>query len=161
MALTTKAPECTNKSLYEVLKLQGHEDTDICDDIWDWCSNLGYGSYDSFEEIDNHFGKDNIEGYYFKFILLCCLNIKVVKPQPQWYTVCKVSEFIDNNRKAFDKLMNEVNRDGFRPKDYDHFIEKDDKEELFYDVYMRTFENLIIGNYSDNDYKKLVKYLLK
>ena len=156
-----KAPGLEEKSLYEVLKLVSQEDTDICDDIWDWCSNLGYGGYDSFEEIDNHYGKDNPDGGYYKFILLCCLNIKVKKYQPKWYTVCYVSKFIDENRAAFDKFMNERNREGYRPKDFKGKIDIDDDEELFYEVYMQTFENLIIGNYCDSDYLELFNYLIQ
>ncbi len=160
MPLITTAPKLEGLSLYEVLRFANMEDTDICDDVWDWVCNLGHGGYESFEEIDKEYGKDNEEGYYFKFIFLCCLNIKCVKYQPKWYSVCNVSAFINDNREAFDKFMNEMNREGYRPKDYDEPLVWDDDDE-FYDVYMETFRNLVNGNYCDYQYKALVEYLLQ
>ena len=157
--MITKTPELNNPSLYEYLKMSSQEDCDICDEIFDWGVNLGYGGYNSFEEIDKDFNENPEQSGYYKFLLLCCLNIKVIKPQPKWYTICRVSQFIDENRKAFDRFMNEENWDDYCPKNYENKIEIDD--ELFYDIYLTTFENLCVGNYSDSNYVKLVNYLLK
>ena len=158
MSVTTQVPEMEHKSLYEVLRLGGWEDLDICDTIWDWGVNLGHGGYSSFEDID----KDNpMDPWYYKIILLFCLNIKVEKVQPKWYTVCHVAEFIDENREAFDKFMNEENREGYRPKDYPKHQNPTIDDELFYDIYLPTFESLVVGNYTDDDYKKLFEYLTK
>ena len=155
--LVTQAPKYEGLSLYEYLKLTGHEDCDIGDEIWDLGTNLGYGGYDSFEEIDKAF-KDPNDRWYFKLILLFCWNIKVVKPQPNWYTVCDVCGFIEANKEAWDQFLNEENREGYRPMDYKHL--DPNKDDGYFEVYMQSFEQLCIGNYSDRQYGKLFLLLL-
>ena len=147
--MITETPNLENKTLYEIFGMMDVEGFDICDDIWDW--GIYIGCPRTFKEC----GDD----YYEKCMLLFCLNIVCKKVQKDWYSICLVSKFIDENRDAFDKFMNEENREEYTPKYYDHKLEIEDPEEDFYDVYMGTMESLIAGNYSDRQYKKLYEYL--
>ena len=122
---------------------------DIADDIWDW------GNY--FETPRNF--KECKNDYYNLLMWHFANNIEIVKYQQDWYSICKVSEFIYKNIKAFNQFMNEENRDDYRPNEYEEIESVDDG--LMVDIYLPTFENLINGNYSDDDYKKLCEYLIK
>ena len=74
--------------------------------------------------------------------------------RPNWYSTCYISEYIKKNIVAFNRFMNEENDEKFQPQ---HYEEIDD--ETFYDLYLNTFENLVAGNYADEDYEKLLRYL--
>lgn len=148
-SMITKTPKLEYKSLYEVLMLTGHEDMDICDSVFDWGSNMG--CYKSFEDCND---------YYDKLMLLFCLNITCTKVNEKWYSCCDISRFISEHQDTFDKFMNEENREGYRPQDYSHKLDYE-KDEDFYDLYLNTFESLIIGNYAESDYQKLYEMLIK
>lgn len=134
--------------LIEFMEFSDNYGFDIADDIWDW------GNY--FETPRNF--KECENDYYNLLMWHFANNIEIVKYQEDWYSICKVSEFIYKNIKAFNKFMNEKNREGYRPNEYEEIESADD--ELMVDIYLPTFENLINGNYSDDDYKKLCEYLI-
>lgn len=136
-------------TLYETLRLKDFDGFDIADDIFDWGNYFECG--ESLEKS---------EDYYDKLMVLFALNIEVVKYQENWYTICKVAEFISKHSKAFTKFMNENNREDYQPKNY-----KGEKitldNDLFYDLYIMTFESLINGNYCESQYKELYELLTK
>lgn len=144
--MITETPTLQDKSIYEVLMFNQQEDFDICDDIFDWGSNIGCKK--SFKDC---------EDYYERLMLLFCLNIKCKCYRQNWYSCCKISEFIEANKEVFDKFMEEENKECFRPSFYGKPITSDDED--FYDLYLMTFESLIIGNYCESDYEKLYKSL--
>ena len=150
--MITKKPKLMEMSLYAALKNKEMDGCDICDNDWDWGIYLGFP-----EDVDS---VEECKEPYDAFCLLLALNLKTKVVRPDWYTPCNVCEFIEENRKAFDKFMNEENREGYRPKDYEEPL-KANEDDGYYEVYMATMENLIAGNYSDSDYEKLVKYLTK
>ena len=112
---------------------------DICDDTWDW------GNY---FEVD---GESN--DYYDKVMQFFAMGIEVLKYDPTWFTVCDVAEFILKHKSAFDVFMNEVNADDFKPCNNEELCSVDDY--VMFEVYIATFQELINGNYSEEDYKKL------
>lgn len=137
----------TLPTLYEVLQLTGNEGFDIGDEKRDWGNCFDCPHY---EDI-----KDN----YGKLMVLFALNIRVVRFQKDWYTTTTTSDFIVENKKAFTRFMNESNRPEYQPQTYGNEIDNDD--DLFYDLYMVTFENLINGYYSEQSYGKLYNYIVK
>ena len=82
-------------------------------------------------------------------------EIEMVNYKENWYSCCKVSEFIQKHRMAFDKFMKEVNNERYQPDDK---VTIDDEE--FCDLYLITFESLVCGNYADKDYELLYELLL-
>ena len=112
---------------------------DICDDIWDW------GNY---FEVDG----DSTD-YYNKVMQFFAMGIEVLKYEPNWYTVCDVAGFILKNKVAFDNFMNEVNNDNFKPRNNEKLCSVDDY--VMFEVYIATFQELLNGNYSEDDYKLL------
>ena len=141
-----ETPKLENISLYEMIRLTQTEGFDCCDNDWDF--GVFMTCEKSFEDCHD---------YYDKFMLLLCLNIKCIKYSPKWYSPCDFVSFFEENKEPINKFLNEENREGYRPMDY----KKLDKEEDsgYYEVYFLSFENLINGNYCENDYEKLYKYL--
>lgn len=137
-------------SLFDTLRLAGSDGCDICDDIYDWGTYLGCP--ESWEKCSD---------YYEKCMLLFALNLTCLKYNDQAYSICKVTEFIWRNREPFERFMNEENKLEYTPRYWQKKGETIDPDEdgIFYDVYMETFESLLIGNYSESDYQKLFKYL--
>lgn len=113
---------------------------DLADDTFDWCNCY---------EI-NEIPKDNYDKCMLKFGEMRCVDMN------SGYIICDICEYIDQHRKAFDKFMNEENKDCFKPMNYDR-VEVDEEE--FFDLYLTTFESLLNGNYCEEDYEKLNKYL--
>lgn len=148
--MITKAPQPKNTSLYEALIANRMDGCDICDVDWDWGIYLGIPEAKSVEDCEDG---------YDKLMLLLALNLKTTGINRDWYTPCNVCEFIEENRKAFDRFLEEENREGCRPSDYDHELSPK-KDDGYYEVYMESMECLIAGNYAEEDYDKLVGYLL-
>lgn len=149
--MITETPKLESKSIYEVLMFNQQEDMDICDDIFDWGSNIGCRK--SFEDCQD---------YYDKLMLLFCLNIECKRYNEKWYSCCKITEFIEANKEVFDKFMNEENREEYTPRYYKEELGMDNvtsETDDFYDLYLNTFESLIVGNYCESDYEKLYKML--
>lgn len=146
--MITKEIKLEDVSLYQMICHVG-SGFDICDDEYDW--GVYMDCYKSWEECDD---------YYDRIILLFALNIRCVKYNDDWYSPCKVSEFIAENIKAFRQFFNEENREGYRPMDYEN-ADDSHSDEGFYEAYMMPLESLIAGNYSEDDYEKLYKLLIK
>ena len=149
MAIVTKAPKLSDVSFYEAMRSAGMDGCDICDVDWDWGIYLGVPEAGSLDECEDS---------YDKLMLLFCLNIRCKEVRPDWYSPCYVAAFVEENRAAFDKFLEEENREGYRPSDYDAPL-KADEDEGYYEVYMQSMECLIAGNYCESDYEKLVRYL--
>jgi len=122
---------------------------DICDDTFDW------GTFFCCEE-----NWEQCKDYYDKFMLLLALNIKCVTIRNDWYSPCLVKEFIMENISVFKKFFNENNREGYRPQDYEN-ADDGDADEGFFEAYMEPMESLLVGNYSEDDYKELYEQLTK
>lgn len=137
-------------TFWEACKANSVDGCDICDADWDWGIYLGIPEAKSLKECEDD---------YDRFCLLLALNLECEKFQSDWYSVCKVSAFIEQHRKAFDRFCEEENRVGYRPSDYPEPL-KADEDHGYCEVYMGTMENLIAGNYCDSDYEKLVSYIL-
>lgn len=148
--METKIKKQQELSLYEVLQIAGSDGCDICDDDYDWGVYLGF--QESWEKCTD---------FYDKCMLLFALNLKCSGYHPDRYSSCDVAKFIWRNREPFERFMNEENRTEYRPRYWQKKGETIDPDEdgVFYDVYMTTFESLIVGNYSEHDYQKLFKYL--
>lgn len=144
--LTLKIPEPRIVTLYEArLAAKG---LDIADDTYD--IGIYFDCARSWKEA-----KDG----YDKFMLLLGCNILVKKYNPDWYTVCYISEFMWDNRDIFDPFFNENNREGYRPMDYKDL--NPEKDSGFYEAYIQPFESLLSGGYSDEDYQTLYDAFVK
>ena len=148
--MITKTSQAKETSLYKALVASNMDGCDICDNDWEWGIYLGIPEAKSV---------DKCEDGYDKLCLLLVLNLNTTGIKRDWYTPCDVCAFVEKNRKAFDKFLEEENREGCRPSDYDHKL-RANKDDGYYEVYMESLEQLIAGNYSDGNYDKLVGYLL-
>lgn len=125
---------------------------DVCDDGWDWCCCL------CFHKIPEQ-GSDN----YTRFCTWLAKNLELDDPKDcldnfAYYGVtCKVADLMWKHRDVFEPFFNENNKRGYRPKDYDDI--DPDEDEGFYEAYMMPLESLIVGNYSEEDYSKLLEAL--
>ena len=135
------APEMT---LWQLMQMLHNGDLDITGTRWDWGTCMC---------VDLEPGED--EDYYNKFMRLICMNIKVLKYKPDWYTQTTIEDFMWNNRDIFKPFFNENNRVGYRPKDYKGI--SPDADTGFYEAYMEPLESLMVGNYTDEDYEYLYK----
>jgi hypothetical protein len=131
-------------TIYEFMQFSKKYGFDIADEIFDW-GNYFDVNYDSLE-------KDS----YDVLMVYFANEIEMVNYNEDWYSCCKVSEFIDKHRKAFDLFMKQANNKYYQPNGD---IAIDDEE--FCDLYLSTFENLINGNYADEDYELLYQLLLE
>lgn len=131
-------------TIYEFMQFSNKWGFDISDEVFDW------GNY--FDVNHYSLEKDS----YDVLMIYFANNIEMVKYREDWYSCCKVSEFIQAHRQAFDKFMVECNNERYQPNDE---VSMDDEE--FYDLYLMTFENLINGNYADEDYELLYNLLLE
>ena len=130
--------------IYEFMKFSNKWGFDIGDEVFDW------GNY---FEVDNYsMEKDS----YDILMVFFANNIEMLNYNEDWYSCCKVSEFIQSHRKAFDKFMEKCNSEYYQPNDK---VTMDDEE--FYDLYINTFANLINGNYAEEDYELLYDLLLE
>lgn len=135
------------KTLKEALELLD-DGFDIADDIFDWGNYFGY----DLESDD----------YYDKLLDFMADHIEFVKYQKDWYSICKITDFIVKYQDKFDKFLNEVYLEEYTPK---YLCKKynmpkiSEDDELFYDVYFDMFANLLNGNFSDEEYEKLYKIL--
>ena len=149
--LTTKRETPKEISFFDACRLNQVDGSDICDNDWDWGIFLSCPDESDIDELDEA---------YDKFCLILCLNLKCKGIVHNWYTPCDVAHFIEEHRKAFDRFMDEENKEGYRPKDYDKPL-KWDEDGGYLEVYMGTMENLIAGNYCESDYAKLIQYLME
>ena len=130
-------------TLYELFQLCQIDNTDIGDDVYDW--GVNFSCY-----ID----KKKCTDYYSKLMRYFATQIECDHYQPKWYSNCFVSKFIKEHLDVFTKFFNEENNENYQPQKYE-----DIDDELFYDIYMTSFESLIVGNYNDEQYEKLFKML--
>ena len=131
-------------TIYEFMKFSNKDGFDISDEIFDWATYFGADLHDTTND------SYNVVMVYF------ANEIEMVNYNENWYSCCKVSEFIQAHRKAFDKFMKECNNKNYQPNEK---ITMDDEE--FCDLYLSTFENLVCGNYADEDYELLYELLLE
>lgn len=130
--------------IYEFMKFSNKWGFDIGDELFDW------GTY--FEI--NHYSttKDS----YDVLMVYFANNIEMVNYNEEWYSCCKVSEFIQSHRNAFDEFMRKCNNERFQPND-----EVTIEDEEFFDLYISTFASLINGNYAEEDYELLYDLLIE
>lgn len=135
-------------TLWQMMKLTNEDCLDITDEDWDWgiamCVNLDKDAEEG-EEPD----------WYDRFMKVICMNINVIKYQPDYYTITDIAKFMWDNKDIFEPWFNENNGEGYRPKDYPELEPNADTG--FYEAYMEPMECLIAGNYSDEDYKELYR----
>lgn len=143
----SKKPETLCESLEDSIaatfKREGVDEGDISDEIYDWGVYVCYTE----EPVDN----------YDKFMNYLLENIEMVEFKSDWYSPCKVTEFMLEHFDAFAKFFNEENGEAFRPDSYEGVNWSEDEE--FYDVFLASLESLINGNYTDEDYGKILSYL--
>lgn len=152
--IITKPKQPKTQTLYEYMKYTNTDTLDISDTIWDMgacmCVDLEKDTLDKCED------------YYDKLMLLLCLNIKIVKPQPDWYSVCEIAQFVNDNIRAFEKFYNEEYQEEYTPKymlEHGQDPNNMNVDDGFYDIYMESFDSLLAGGYSERQYKKLFEYL--
>lgn len=144
-----------NPTLWETLNFIGESDRDISDTIYDFYTNMGI-SKDVKE--DEEITKENAYDHWCNLVAKHLVVDKIIND----YAVCvKLTDYIWARREVFEKFMNEENREGYRPMDYDPEDINPEIDGVFYDVYLTTFECLVIGNYAESDYLKLYKMLLQ
>ena len=124
-------------TLFDAIQLGGARD--ITDEIFDYLNYFDY-SIDHVNDDDYDFCLDWIAH-----------SVEAIKGDRDMI-FCKISDFIDKNRKIFDAFLNVVYKDEWQPQNIEH-ISIDDED--FYDYYMAMFSDLINGNYSDKDYTLL------
>lgn len=133
-------------TLYDVICYNDGNGFDISDTYWDW------GTY-----FECPLKWEDCHSYCDACMLLFALNIEFVKFKSDWFSPCKVTEFIENNREAFDRFLNEAYREGYRPCDGDRLNADEDKG--YYELYMDAMEQLLIGNFSESKYERLFQLL--
>lgn len=146
--MRTEIKSLPKMCLFDVLKMNGIDGCDICDDAYDWGTYIGVP--ESWEKCSD---------YYDRCMLLFALNMTCVQYRPNGYTICDVAGFIWDNKEPFTKFLNQENRKEYKPSTYKDETIDPEVDGVFYDVYMESFESLLIGNYSESDYRKLYKYL--
>lgn len=122
---------------------------DIGDNTFDYGVYFGY----SFNSND----------YFDKTLELIASKMDLIKYQPNWYSICDITGFIDKNREVLDEFMSMVYRDEYTPK---YICEKEGIEKIdtdteeFCDIYIDLlFNDIVIGNLTDSDYKILYDLL--
>lgn len=135
-------------TLLDAIKFVG-DGFDIGDDIFDW------GNYfECYSDI-----KD-CKDAYDKVQYVLAKNIEFVKYQKDWYSTCKITQFIEKYIDMFNDFLNEVWREEYQPRYFEKQYTSDDEE--FYDIYLESmFSGLINGNYSESDYELLLKLMYK
>lgn len=133
-------------TIKELMKLTSCYDYDIADEISDF--------YNCFVVNENE--GDNNDSYD-RLMDLFASSIEAVKVCKNGAMLVKLTEYINEHIEAFNKFMNEENKDCYKPKNYIKQFTIDD--EGFYDLYINTMASLINGNYCDKDYTKLYNYL--
>ena len=129
--------------LMEFMKFTGKYGFDIADVDFDW------GNYFEVpEEVED-------DDYYDKCMIFFAENITILNYKENWYSCCKIGDFLMNYEDAFTTFMNEENRYEYRPENFN--FKKGDED--WYELYIMTFEGLINGNYAEEDYEKLYTYL--
>ena len=128
--------------IYEFMKFSNKWGFDIGDETFDW------GTY---FEIDN-----TTTDSYDVLMVYFANNIEMLNYKENWYSCCKVSEFIQEHRMAFNKFMEKCNNEYYQPNDE---VTMDDEE--FFDLYINTFANLVNGNYAEEDYELMYELLLE
>lgn len=126
-------------TLYELVKQYGG--LDIGDNIYDW------GNYFDFSED----GDD-----YDRCMVVMAKEIEVVKVNPNWFSCCKITEYLEKYKEAFTDFMNTFYDDEYKPQE-----EIEAESEEFYDYYFDLFTSLINGGWSDREYKWLADRLEK
>ena len=130
-------------TIYEFMKFSDKDGFDITDEIFDWATYFGADLHDTTND------SYNVVMVYF------ANEIEMVNYKENCYSCCKVSEYIQKHRMAFDKFMKQANNSACQPDDE---VTIDDEE--FCDLYLSTFESLVCGNYADEDYELLYELLL-
>lgn len=134
------------------MRMTIYEFLSFCEDVDGL--DIGDDVYDFVTHIDCKLKKGQCKDNYDKCMRYLCTQMELGNYRPNWYSTCYISEYIKKNIVAFNRFMNEENDEKFQPQ---HYEEIDD--ETFYDLYLNTFENLVAGNYADEDYEKLLRYL--
>lgn len=132
-------------TLYELFTLCDITETDIADNTYDFMVNFSC-----------HLKKGQCHDNYALLMrrfatLIDCTAFDIESPT---LAHCDIVKFIKDNIEIFDEFMLKHNKEEFQPSP---LIE--DESEVWYDVYMGTFENLVIGNYSDEACGELNKKL--
>ena len=134
-------------TLYELFTLCNIDSTDIADNTFEFVVNFACNT-----------DKSKCKDYYDKLMRLFATQIECNNFEVGSYTLahCEIKEFIERNIDAFSNFMNEFNKEGYRPCDYS-VVEKE--SDLWYDLYIATFNNLVVGMYYEYQYEKLFKLL--
>lgn len=134
-------------TLYELFDICSLNDTDIADNTYDFIVNFAC-----------HIKRGDCQDSYDKVMRYFATKIELDKFDVDRPTLahCFINEFIKANLTAFNKFMEDNNREGYRVSDYDLV---DEESDLWYDIYFGTFNNLVIGNYSESQYKDLLALL--
>lgn len=143
--INQEIPSKKEITLYEAIHHYGN-DKDIADTIFD------YAVYFTCEKDFKNCNDD-----YDKCMLLFALNIKVESINED-YTICKITDFIEEHRKEFDDFFNQVHKEEWQPRNMEKISVNDEE---YYDFYIKCFDYLVIGNYGKKDYTKLCKILTK
>ena len=143
-------PQQPKKTIYDYIKMLG-DGFDIGDNTYDWGTYFGC-------ETDY----DKCTDYYDKCMYIFALNIEMLNYSKDWYSTCKVSEFISENINAFETFLNEIYREEYTPrylKAHGHKVNDMNIDDYFYDTYLQAFEALVVGNFAESDYKLLFELL--
>ena len=125
-------------TLYELVKQDGG--LDIGDNIYDW------GNYFDFSDDDS----DD----YDRCMVEMAKRIEVVKVNKNWFTTCKITQFLQDNEDVVTEFIDSFYDDEYKPQE-----EIESESEEFYDYYFDLFTSLINGGWSDREYKWLADRL--
>lgn len=128
--------EAVNKNILE-------ECFDIYDEDWDWCVAIDLWLDDSSGE----------RAPSDRFIEWLARNLEWISGDST-SCVCNAAEFMWEHREVFNPFFEENNVRWARPSAYKHL--DPDEDSGFFEVYLCSLESLIVGNYSDEDYSRLL-----
>lgn len=120
----------------------------ICDNVFDFCTYYDYDVKGT--------------GYYDRLLDFMASKIEFVKYQKYGYSICKITQFIEAYQKQFDEFLNEVYCEEYTPKYIckKYNIDKiTSDDELFCNVYIDLFYQLISGGFDENSYRRLFELL--
>lgn len=142
-----KLTEADNKThtIADVMKFSDTDSLDIGDEVFDWGENIDYIP-------ESNDGYNRVMKYFIN-------NIECIKYSKDWYSTCKVSEFIEKNIDKFNTFLNEAYQEQYQPQNQEkQYTIKEDPEE-FYDMYMDMMSSLLRGSFATSDYDLLADIL--
>lgn len=137
-------------TLYELFTLCGITETDIADNTYDYVVSFSC-----------HLKKGQCHDCYALFMRRIATQIECDKFDIDTPTLahCDIRGFIRKNIDVFIDFMEKNNREEYQPSHYYEDLKGGIDDETFYDLFFNTFNCLVVGDYTEEQYEELLKAL--